>query len=164
MFKVGDKVVHPAHGVGLIKEITKQRVLGKESEYYIIETPLNELDRVMVPVANAESLGVRAVASEKVVSAMIDILKDTDGQFFELLEDESFHKRHKEYLDKVQSGDIVEVTKVYKTLYERSREKDLGLKEKFLMERAEKMIMGEISYARGITFEKASDLISRSTG
>ncbi|MBI3890624.1 MAG: hypothetical protein HY303_03745 [Candidatus Wallbacteria bacterium] len=158
-FRVGEKVVHPAHGVGVVKEITTQRVLGHESQYYVIETPLNELDRVMVPVSNADNLGLRKVASEEIIDQMLKILRDRHGNYFEILEDESFHRRHKEYLDKVQSGNILEVAKVYKTLYERSRERDLGLKEKFLMERAEKMIMGELSYARNISFEKAQEVI-----
>ncbi len=162
-YAIGDKVVHPAHGVGVVMEITMQRVLGQQSEYYIIETPLNELDRVMVPVANADSLGLRPVANGPLIEKMLKILKDRKVNFFELLEDESFHRRHKEYLDKVQSGNILEVAKVFKTLFERSRERDLGLKEKFLMERAEKMIMGEVAYSKGISFEKAQEVIEKGT-
>jgi CarD family transcriptional regulator len=162
-FIVGDKVVHPAHGVGVVKEVTVQRVLGHEAKYYVIETPLNELDRVMVPVANADSLGLRPVACADTIDEMLKILRDRRGNYFEILEDESFHRRHKEYLDKVQSGNILEVAKVFKTLFERSRERDLGLKEKFLMERAEKMIMGELSFARNISFEKAQEVIESGT-
>ena len=73
----------------------------------------------------------------------------------------SFHKRHREYLERVQSGNILEVGKVYKTLFERSRQKDLGLKEKFLMERAEKMLLGELKYAKNITYEKAQAMVEK---
>ena len=163
MFKVDQPVVHPAHGVGVIKEIKHQVVLGKEMEYYVIEFPFNDLDRIMVPVASADSLGLRKVVGKIVIDEMLKIMADREGNYLDLYEDESFHKRHKEYLDRVQSGDIIEVTKVYKTLYERSKEKDLGLKEKFLMERAEKMLLGEISYASKISFQEAKDMIRAKT-
>lgn len=160
MFKVSQPVVHPAHGVGIVKEIRPQMVLGKEMEYYIIEFPFNDLDRIMVPVTSADTLGLRQVVGKSEIKQMLGIIEDRDGKYLDLYEDESFHKRHKEYLDRVQSGDILEVAKVYKTLFERSREKDLGLKEKFLMERAEKMLLGELSYAKKITFEDAKELIA----
>jgi len=159
MFKVDQPVVHPAHGVGVIKEIRPQMVLGKEMEYYIIEFPFNDLDRIMIPTSSADTLGLRRVVSKKEIEQMLGIIGDCEGNYLDLYEDESFHKRHKEYLDRVQSGDLLEVAKVYKTLFERARDKDLGLKEKFLMERAEKMLLGELSYARKITFEEAKEVV-----
>lgn len=158
-FKVGGSVVHPAHGVGLVTEIKEMVITGRRNKYYVIEFPLNELDRVMVPVDNAENLGLRAIADKKTIEECLKIIKDGDGSYLDDLEDESFHKRHKEYVDRVQSGDVCEVAKVFKALFERSRDRDLGLKEKFLMERAEKMIVGEIMYARNITQEKAQELL-----
>ena len=108
MFKVDQPVVHPAHGVGVIKEIKHQVVLGKEMEYYVIEFPFNDLDRIMVPVASADSLGLRKVVGKTVIDEMLKIMADREGNYLDLYEDESFHKRHKEYLDRVQSGDIIE--------------------------------------------------------
>ena len=157
--KVGHAVVHPSHGVGVVKEISEQRISGRLNRYYVIEFPLNELDCIMVPVENASSVGLRKVADKKLIEEMLTILADTEGKFVDYMEDESFHKRHKEYVDRVQSGDLLAVAKVFKTLYERSREKELGLKEKFLMERAEKMLVGELSFARKISFDKAQSLI-----
>jgi CarD family transcriptional regulator len=161
MFKIDQPVVHPAHGVGIIREIKNQFILGREVSYYNIDFPNNDLDRVMIPVDKARGLGLRDVVDDKTIEEMLKIIRDRNGKYLDMLEDESFHKRHREYLERVQSGDILEVAKVYKTLHERSKAKDLGLKEKFLMERAEKMLLGELKYARNITFEKAQSIINK---
>lgn len=158
-FKIGGSVVHPAHGVGLVTEIKDMVISGRRNRYYIIEFPLNELDRVMIPVENAENLGLRLIADKKTIKECLRIIADSETKYLTELESESFHKRHKEYVDRVQSGDVCEVAKVFKALYERSRDRDLGLKEKFLMERAEKMIVGEIMYARDITQDKAQAVL-----
>lgn len=158
-FKVGGAVVHPAHGVGEVTEIKDMVISGRMNRYYVIEFPLNELDRVMIPIENAENLGLRTIADKETISECLKIVRDSDANYLKDLEKESFHKRHKEYVDRVQSGDVCEVAKVFKTLYERSRDRDLGLKEKFLMERAEKMIVGEIMAAKKITQEKAQEIL-----
>ena len=161
MFKVDQAVVHPAHGVGIVREIKKQFILGQEVSYFNIDFPYNDLDRVMIPVDKAKDLGLRDVVGDETIEEMLKIMRDRKGQYLEMLEDESFHKRHREYLERVQSGNILEVAKVYKTLHERSKAKDLGLKEKFLMERAEKMLLGELKYAKKITYEKAQSIIEK---
>ena len=161
MFKVDQAVVHPAHGVGIVREIKKQFILGQEVSYFYIDFPYNDLDRVMIPVDKAKDLGLREVVDDKTIEEMLKIIRDRNGNYLDMLEDESFHKRHREYLERVQSGDILEVAKVYKTLHERSKAKDLGLKEKFLMERAEKMLLGELKYAKKITYEKAQSIIEK---
>ena len=159
MFKENDAVVHPAHGVGVIREVKKEFISGRDTLYYVIEFPLNEIDKVLVPVDNADNVGLRGIVGESVIQKVLKIITDTEGQYLKLVEDESFHKRHKEYVDRVQSGDIIQVAKVFKTLLERSREKDLGLKEKFLMERAEKMLLGELAFARKISLDNAREIL-----
>ena len=159
VFKENDAVVHPAHGVGVVREVKDEFISGRKTLYYAIEFPLNEIDKVLVPVKNAENVGLRSIVGEEIIQKVLKILTDTEGQYLKLVEDESFHKRHKEYVDRVQSGEIIEVAQVFKTLLERSREKDLGLKEKFLMERAEKMLLGEIAFARGISLDNAREIL-----
>jgi len=159
VFKEADSVVHPAHGVGVIREIQDIFISGRKSRYYVIEFPLNEIDRVLVPVDNADNVGLRPVVGDVTIEEVLRIVTDTEGRYINLVEDESFHKRHKEYVDRVQSGDILQVARVFKTLLERSRGKDLGLKEKFLMERAEKMILGELAFSREISLENAREIL-----
>jgi CarD family transcriptional regulator len=161
MFKIDQAVVHPAHGVGIVREIKKQFILGQEVSYFNIDFPYNDLDKVMIPVDKAKDLGLRNVVGDDTIEEMLTIMRDRKGNQLEMLEDESFHKRHREYLERVQSGNLLEVAKVYKTLHDRSRQKDLGLKEKFLMERAEKMLLGELKYAKNITYEKAQAMVEK---
>ena len=101
MFKKNDAVVHPAHGVGIICEISKETISGREKTYYKIEFPLNEIDTVMVPVDNAENVGLRAVVGEDVIQEILFILTDTEGEYLSFVEDESFHKRHKMLLGEI---------------------------------------------------------------
>ena len=96
MFKVDQAVVHPAHGVGIVREIKKQFILGKEVSYFNIDFPYNDLDKVMIPVDKATDLGLRHLVNDETIDELMVLMKDRNGQCLEMLEDESFHKRHRE--------------------------------------------------------------------
>ncbi len=119
MFKIGDKVVYPMHGVGAIDAIEKKVVLGKKYEFYIIKI-VNSGMRVMIPVDNAEKIGLRSVISKREITKVMNLLKKTGIET-----EDDWKLRYQNNIDKVKSGSIYEVAEVARDLYRRGRGKEL---------------------------------------
>ena len=73
MFKIGDKVVYPMHGAGIIEGIEKKEILGEIKEYFILRLPLKNM-KVMLPVDNIENIGLRSIIDESEVQSVLDLL------------------------------------------------------------------------------------------
>ncbi len=154
MFKVKDKIVYPIHGIGIIEAIERKTVLGKKDEYYIINI-LNSGMKVMIPVKNAETIGIRSIIGKKEITKVINLLKKppTDTE-------ENWKLRYQINIDKVKSGSIIEVSSVLRDLYRRGKEKDLSIMERKLYENAYQLVIYEIALAKNIEIEEAGDLVS----
>ncbi|MCB1174515.1 MAG: transcriptional regulator [Leptospiraceae bacterium] len=153
-FQVGDYVVYPMHGVGEIQAIQKQVILGKRKECYMLEIPSNNM-RVMIPVENASTIGIRAIISKREVRKILDLLRKD-----EVDTEEDWKIRYQNNLEKIKSGDIYAVAEVCRNLYKRARDKELSLMERRLYESAYSLVTNEIAVTRGEDVEAASNLIS----
>jgi CarD family transcriptional regulator len=154
MFKVGDNVVYPMHGVGEIVSIEKKVVLGKRSEYYIINI-LNSGMKVMIPVKNAETIGIRSIIPKRDVKKVLNILaKD------EISSVDDWKERYQNNIEKVKSGSIYEVSEVARDLFRRGREKELSIMERKLYENAYQLVTHEIALSKNIDIEEAGNLVS----
>ena len=154
MFKVGDKIVYPMHGVGVIESIGKKTVLGKRDEYYII-TIVNSGMKVMIPVKNAENIGIRSVIQKKEISKVLNILKKTNQAT-----EEDWKLRYQNNIDKVKSGSIMKVAEVLRDLYQRGKEKDLSIMERKLYENAYQFVIYEIAFSKNVEVEESGNLVS----
>ncbi len=161
-FEVGSPIVHPIHGAGLLKDIAKRTIRGKLMSYYVIDFPYSDLGQVMVPIDMAEKVGLRSIYEK---GSIDDILSFLSEPFTEAEEEESksFHQRYREYLDKIQSGDLIQVAKVYRLLCRRSILKPLGTKDKSLYETARQLLSSEVVFSKNITSEQASKLLDEAT-
>lgn len=159
-FQIGSPIVHPIHGAGIIKQIEKRQVRGKYQSYYVIDFPYSDLGQVMVPVEMAEKVGLRAVNSQNNIDEIFAALSENFSEEEEE-ESKSFHQRYREYLDKLQSGDLKQVAHVYRLLYRRNMIKPLGSKDKALFETARQLLVSEIAYARKISEQEAKDLLDQ---
>ena len=154
MFKVGDNIVYPMHGGGRIESIEKKIVLGKRGEYYII-TILSSGMKVMIPVKNAEQIGIRGIIPKRDVKKVVFILvKD------EISSVDDWKERYQNNMDKVKSGSIYEVSEVARDLYRRGREKELSIMERKLYENAYQLVTHEIALSKNIDIEEAGNLVS----
>lgn len=154
MFKVGDKVVYPMHGVGKIEAIEKKVVLGKRGEFYLI-TIINSGMEVMIPVKNAEEIGLRSIISKREVKKVVDVL--TKGEVTTI---DDWKERYQVNIDKVKSGSIYEVSEVARDLYRRGCEKELSIMERKLYENAYQLVTHEIALSKDIDIEEAGNLVS----
>jgi CarD family transcriptional regulator len=155
MFKIGDKVSHPAFGVGNVKNIEEKKVLGKKEKYYILKLMVNEMT-LMVPVNKAEEIGLRYIIDPKTVPEVLNVLS---GKMDDEM-DGNYKQRIKSQTEMVDSGDILKVAQVVKNYIHRDSREKLSSTEKGLYERANKILEGEISVACNIEKNKAKYLIN----
>jgi len=154
MFKIGDKVSHPAFGVGDVKKIEEKKVLGKKQKYYILKLMVNEMT-LMVPVNKAEEIGLRYIIDPETVPEVLNVLSGkVDDEM-----DENYKQRIKSQAEMVDSGDILKVAQVVKNYIHRNIVEKLSSTEKGLYERARKILVGEISVACNIEKNRAKYLI-----
>ncbi len=152
-FKVGDKAVYPAHGVGEITDIQLKKLGGKERRFYTLKVLENGM-KIMVPVETAASAGLRAIVSKADANSVFDILKSNDVA----VTTQPWNRRYREYMDMLKSGSPFEVAKVLRDLYRLKSEKDLSFGERRLLDTASTLLIVELSLALE---EKESDIKSR---
>ncbi|MCL2155158.1 MAG: transcriptional regulator [Leptospirales bacterium] len=154
MFKVGDKIVYPMHGVGEIEGIEKKVILGKRNEYYMITIISNGM-KVMIPVNNAKDIGIRGIIPKKDIKKVIAILS-TEAEAIE----EDWKLRYQNNIDKVKSGSIYEVAEVARDLFKRGNEKELSIMERKLYENAYQLITYEVAMSKSIPIDEAGNIVS----
>lgn len=143
MLAIGDKVVYPMHGAGVIEAIEKHEVFGQLQDYYILTMPYGGM-RVMIPMKNVENIGLREVIDEVGISKVVDILKATSVQ-----ETASWNKRFNLNLTKIKTGSIYEVAEVVRNLILQDNAKKLSAGERRLLETARKIMVSELVLACG---------------
>lgn len=154
MYKQGDKLVYPMHGVGIIEAIEKKEVLGQKLEFYIM-TIVNNGMKVMIPVKNADQVGLRPIISKNEVKKVLTIISQGETE-----REDDWKLRYQNNIDKIKNGSIYEVSKVARDLYRRGREKELSIMERKLYENAYNLLIHEIALAKSIDIEEAGNVVS----
>ncbi|WP_093291996.1 CarD family transcriptional regulator [Thermoactinomyces sp. DSM 45892] len=153
MFNIGDKVVYPMHGAGIIESIEEREILGERKQYYVMRMPIGDL-KVMVPLQSINSIGLREVVDESTVDKVLDRMKN-----FEEEETTSWNRRFRANMDKMKSGDIYEVAEVVRSLMFRDEEKGLSTGEKKMLDNARQILISELALARDLQAEQVFELI-----
>ncbi len=143
MLAIGDKVVYPMHGAGVIEAIEEHEVFGQLQDYYILTMPYGGM-RVMIPMKNVENIGLREVIDEIGITRVVDILRTTSVQ-----ETASWNKRFNLNLAKIKTGSIYEVAEVVRNLMLQDNSKKLSAGERRLLETARKIMVSELVLACG---------------
>ncbi len=143
MFKEGQLAVYPAHGVGMIESIEERSIDGKAHQFYILRILENDMI-IMVPTANAESVGLRPLIKSRDVPKVYDILKDHDV----VLENQTWNRRYRDYMKKIKTGSVFEVAQVLRDLFLLRVDKELSFGERKMLDTARNLLVKEISIAR----------------
>ncbi|MDD2494134.1 MAG: CarD family transcriptional regulator [Tissierellia bacterium] len=141
MFNLGDKVVYPMHGAGIIDSIESKEILGETKNYFVLKMPIGEM-KLMIPVDNVDNIGIRDIIEEDAVGEVVAILKQGA-----VLNDSNWNKRYRDNMLKMKTGDIFAVAQVVRDLTYRDREKGLSTGEKKMLISAKQMICSEIALA-----------------
>ena len=155
-FKVGDKVVYPVQGVAEVVRIETKNIGGSEQAFYVLH--FQGLERkILVPVKNADSVGIRALIGEGRIQQIFDILRSRD----ELVVGTTWHKRYKGFQDMLKTGIVTDVAQVLRDLLllEKSKSK-LSFGESQLRDRARGMLVQEIAIARGQSEQMVLDEVT----
>lgn len=150
MFKVGEKVVYPVHGAGVIEAIEQREILGETRSYYVLKLSSGGL-KVLVPVDSVETAGLREICSCDVLQKVRCILC-ADPEPWE----DNWNRRYRINMDKIKSGDICELAEVVRNLTLRDMGRGLSSGEKKMLDNARKILISEIVLAKSITPEDAA--------
>ena len=154
MFKIGDKIVYPMHGAGTIEAIEPREMLGDEKDYYIIKMPIGDM-KLMVPTDKADDIGVREVSSKNISDEVFDILEQPKATY---VHDVNWSKRYNMNVEKIKSGDILEVAEVVRDLSHRHMERGLSTAKNILIS---EMVLSE-GMSHEVLDEKIEDAIKES--
>ena len=156
MFAVDELVVYPAQGVGKVDRIEAQEIGGISTELYIVRILSNNVT-LMVPVANAANVGLRAVYSAEQAAEIMEYLNDRSD--FTGYSGQNWNRRYREYSEKLKSSDLHDVAYVLKELILIGKDKELSFGERRLLEQAMGLITLELSFAMGIEQSEVKDKI-----
>ncbi len=140
-FKIGDKAVYPAHGVGVIRGIESRDIGGAKQDFYMLQI-VSSGATLMVPTTGCEKAGMRELISRNEVSRVYDILK-SPGRVSQT----TWNRRFREFNDKLRTGSVVDIAEVLRDLCSLKGDKDLSFGEKKMLDKALCMIVTEISAA-----------------
>ncbi len=152
-FQIGDKVVYANHGVGVVEQISQRNLTGQAEMFYLLSLNSSSL-RVMVPLTNVASVGLRRVTKSSEIETIFDYLHK--GRCKTL---QDWKGRFKENSEKMRSGSLQQVAEVFKGLVLLSQGKALSFREKKMLDRAWKLIVDEIAVARGASKEAVESLL-----
>jgi CarD family transcriptional regulator len=142
-FKINQKVVYPSQGVGIVKEVFEKTYKDQTTPYYKIYIEASDMV-VMVPVENAENLGIRQIVSAKEAQEALNLLSDD----FEPITSD-WKLRYQMNLDLLKKGTVKDIATIVRCLYNRSKVKELPILERKLYDSAKKLLEDEIAYALG---------------
>ncbi|MGD9160380.1 MAG: CarD family transcriptional regulator [Desulfobacteraceae bacterium] len=145
MFKEGDLAVYPAHGVGIIETIESKEISGCKQDFYTIRILDNNM-KIMVPTQNVDSVGLREIIGQKEIPKLYSILKKRDV----VIDNQTWNRRYREYMDKIKTGSVFEVAEVYRDLLMLKEEKDLSFGERKMLDTARSLLVKEISLAKNV--------------
>ncbi len=153
MFACGDRVVYPLHGGAIIKDIQWREQGGEPKEYFILEM-LFEHMTVAVPVGNAERLGLRYIVGEGELAQVAEVLRHEEPDI-QAVKRISWNRRFQMYMDKIKSGNILEVARIYKLLVLLETLKKISVGERRLLHSAKQVLQSEIMLIRDVGADEA---------
>lgn len=155
MYNIGDKIVYPMHGAGIIEAIEEKEILGEKQKYYIMRMPIGDM-KVMIPISNIDNIGIREVIDQKEAEGIIQIFKTGKTNM-----SSNWNKRYRENMEKIKSGSIYEVADVVKNLMYRDKEKGLSTGERKMLNNAKQILISELVLAKNTKQEVIEEIINK---
>lgn len=154
MYKIGEKVVYPVHGAGTVEAIEKKSVLGQNETFYIIRMMSNGM-KLMIPVKNEKSAGIRTVTGKQGIKKILNILGDSGSEI-----ERDWKLRYENNVNKVKSNNIAVVAEVVRDLFQRGSEQELSTMERRLYENAYNLVAYEVALSKEVDIEIANNIVS----
>lgn len=153
MFNIGDKIVYPLHGAGVIESIEEKEILGNKNKYYIMKMPLGGMS-VMIPLDNIEALGIRTVIGRASTNKVLEILAQSPTEMNKL-----WTKRYRENEKKIKNGNIFDIAEIVRNLIILDRAKKLSAGEKKILAYAKNILLSELMLVLELKSQEAENLL-----
>ncbi len=155
MYNIGDKIVYPMHGAGVIESIEEKEILGSKQSYYVVKIPVGDM-KVLIPTKNVDNIGIREVISEKDADKVFSILCSKSVDL-----NSNWNKRYRENMVKIKSGNIYEVADVVGSLMVRDKEKGLSTGERKMLNSAKQILISELVLAKNMNALEIEKIINK---
>ena len=149
MYLVGDKVVHPMHGAGIIEGVTEERISGRKASYYVFRLPVGGLV-LKIPTENCANIGVRALSSVDEIGEVLRRIPEMDAEMTA-----NWNHRYRENMQRIKSGDLLEVARVIKGLMWRDAQRGLSNGERKMLHTAKQILVSEIVLVQDRVYQEA---------
>ena len=147
MFQVGDKIVHPMHGAGVVDSIVSKKVNGVVREYYILKIPVGGM-LVMIPTENSREIGVRPVMDKEKTDRLLEAMPGIQVENVQ-----NWNQRYRENMMRIKSGDLMEVARVVKSLMMRDGARGLSTGERKMLHSAKQILISELVLSQNASYE-----------
>lgn len=154
MFRAGDKIVHPMHGAGVVESVVQQKVNGVTRDYYVLKLPLRSMV-VMIPTHNCDEIGVRPIIDSAQADDILAKLPGIEVEF-----DQNWNRRYRDNMERIKSGDLIEVARVIKGLMLRDGERGLSTGERKMLHSAKEILISEIVLSQSVSYEDVEQRIN----
>ena len=153
MYKIGEKIVHPLYGAGVIESLEDKEVEGALQTYYVLQIPVGNL-KIMISAAKAASQGIRGIHHKDEIVGIVSSIASTEVDM-----PDNWNQRYKENMERIKSGQLAEVSLVYRNLLLRERERGLSTAEKKLMTTSKQIILSELILSKDLDRVEAENLL-----
>ncbi len=149
MFRTGEKVVYPGHGVGLIEGIQARSISGVQRRFYMLRILESEMT-IMIPTENVATVGLRPIISKDMVSKVYRILRTKKVE----VDQQTWNRRYREYTERIKTGSVIEIAKVLRDLFVLKADKELSFGERKMLDTARNLLVKELAIASAHPEEK----------
>lgn len=154
MFSIGDLVVHPMHGAGVIDAIVREKINGSTQDYYVFKMPVGGL-LLKIPTANSQNIGIRSIVG---LEEAEDVMRAIPS--LEIEETVNWNKRYRENMVRLKSGDLYEVARVIKALMHRDSQRGLSTGERKMLHNAKQIFISELVLSERAAYEEVEHRVN----
>ena len=153
MFQIGDKIVYPMQGAGVIESIDVQEFQGEKKKYCTIKLPIHKM-QIMIPMDKIENTSIRLIVDNSTLESAFRIFHN--GELDESL---NYKQRYKLNIDKMKTGKLKENIEVIRDLVHLNKDKKLNTNEAEMLRNARKCLISEVELIKGIPEDQANELL-----
>lgn len=153
MYAIGDKILYPMHGAGIIEKIEEKEILGESRQYYVLKVSWGDM-KLMVPVDTTQAVGIRTIIAKDEIGMVREVLGAGSTEM-----SGNWNRRYRENMEKLKTGDILQVAEVVRNLVRTERGKKLSAGEKKMLNNARQILQSEIALAGDISETEAQQLV-----
>ncbi|HLG19054.1 MAG TPA: CarD family transcriptional regulator [Bdellovibrionota bacterium] len=148
-FKVGDKAVYPAHGVGVIERIENKEISGTVMSFFVLRILDNDMT-IMIPTSNLKNVGLRQIITGDKVKEVYKIFQKRDV----VIDTTTWNRRYREYMEKIKTGSVFEIAEVMRDLFVLKQTKTLSFGERKMLDTARNLLIKELALAKSVAEEE----------